>query len=81
MTKTEERDRLRGLLFEDAPSNCKYAARDEDGEWFLYVCQPIDINDYRERWVFGMPFMPAKNQPETFLDWKETLISRHEHED
>ena len=79
MTKTEERDRLRGLLFEDAPDWATYAAMDRGCNWYFYGQQLIHGE---EMWFYDVADSGrCKIQPETFLDWKETLISRHEHED
>jgi hypothetical protein len=88
MNKTEieqERARLAGEVFEGAPDWCTYAAMDSDKQWNLYEVKPF--TETRDGWV--PPHWSlcedgdldiCKNQPETSLDWTDTLLRRSDYE-
>lgn len=75
MNKSEELERLRGIVFEGAPDDVDAAAMYSDGVWvWFYPAKYIKggvcfYQSHKEPEL-------SKNQPETFLDWKETLIKR-----
>lgn len=74
MTEQEikaEHDRLSPIVFEGAPDLSKWASMGRDGIWH---CHGVEINDsigyfHPRSWL-------CKNQPETTLDWTQTLIER-----
>ena len=71
MSEEDERERLRSIVFEGAPDWCTHAAMEDDGIWFWLEMPWTD-------WINGATgnFDSCKNQPETTLDWTQTLIER-----
>lgn len=83
MNKEQERERLHDLVFDGAPDDFKWAARDWNNDWFLYKNKPVYDSASDQQWchtdVHTSVFKPcvmSKNQPETELDWADTLIWR-----
>jgi hypothetical protein len=82
MNKTEERERLRGIVFKLLAKDFMWAAMNKSGAWYVYNSKP-DIRHNQNSWIYrpsqkldGPHFYYAINQPETKLDWTETLIER-----
>ena len=78
MTKEQikaEHDRLRPVVFEGAPDETTHAAMDKSGQWSAY--ELIDDGEWLPDLSHAMWFI-CKNQPETTLDWRDTLIERGE---
>jgi Cys-tRNA synthase (O-phospho-L-seryl-tRNA:Cys-tRNA synthase) len=69
--KEQERDRLHDLVFDGAPDYVEYAMQEPDGGWFTGGMKPD-----RKRMGWRYDFTRCKNQPETELDWTDTLIRR-----
>jgi len=84
MNKADEINRLRDIVFEDADPKWNYAAMDQSERWNLYAKKPVKHwPAYSGIWIHTevltpdyTPYAECKNQPETFLDWTETLIER-----
>ena len=71
-----EHDRLRPILFEDAPDWANVACRSEKGVW-QHVGKKLLEPAFHGNWEWGsVQSYYCKNQPETTLDWKDTLIKR-----
>lgn len=73
-----EHDRLRPILFEGAPDWATHAFKFHLGQWFLYghnLPNPL-LNEGRWRTTDCGRYITCKNQPETTLNWKDTLIKR-----
>lgn len=71
-----EHDRLRPILFVGAPKWVKFAAENKNRNWCWFEFKPRywsysgiwDNDNGRCKYT--------KNQPETMLDWTQTLIKR-----
>ena len=86
--KQKELKRLHDIVFEGAPDfepDCiSWSAMGKNKKWHMFRGKPkYDIdrgiwrNDSMLRWVTEWE---CKSQPETFLDWTETLIKRGDYE-
>lgn len=87
MTEQEikaEHDRLRPIVFQFKTRKAQWAAMDNDGMWFVFHKLP-ELFEHKTTGIWNhtevstpdyIPYQKCKNQPETFLDWTDTLIKR-----
>ena len=78
-----EHERLHDILFEGAPDTYRgeimFAAMDKTGWWYWYFEKPVGhcLGAWgRLGCKDDVPYSECKNQPETTLDWTQTLIRR-----
>lgn len=86
MTEQEikaEKARLHDIVFHELAPDFKFAAMDKDGSWFGYYKRPKFLSKNHDGWSHTevmtpvyKPYSEIKTQPETTLDWTETLIER-----
>lgn len=82
MNKQAELERLNALVFEGAPEWAKWAAMDEDQNWYLFKEKPL-LDTPTNQWLHTS--VRTRNEKpcdlliefhKTDLDWTETLIER-----
>ena len=76
-----EHDRLRVIVFEDAPEWAKWAAMNSSGNWFVYREKPL-LDENKGAWTAKktllrwITWFKLDQSIETDLHWTDSLISR-----
>jgi hypothetical protein len=78
MNKEKERERLHDLVFDGAPDWATHAFKFYGSKWFWFGHNLPNPNVNNGKWETTNcgRYRTSKNQPETELDWTETLIRR-----